>query len=130
MRNWKFCPQCAAGLEYLFLRRAREPELGKWDAVGGFLAPGETAEECLVRESVEEIGCRPIGLSFLGTFTSTYGDTGLTTIGVAFLCALPDDARLRLSDENDECGWFPGNGMPELAFSDVRQAAGAALAAG
>jgi hypothetical protein len=36
---------------YLFLRRAHDPYRGRWDTVGGFLGPGERAEDCLAREA-------------------------------------------------------------------------------
>jgi NAD+ diphosphatase len=112
---------------FLFTRRAIEPQAGKWDAVGGFLAPSERAEECLVREAREEIGCEVRIVRLLGTYASTYGATGLQTIGIAFLCALLNGNKVALSDENDKFAWFPRQSLPELAFEDVQQAVAEAL---
>lgn len=44
---------------YLMLHRnkkEKDPNEGKWIGVGGKLEPGETPEECLVREVLEETG--------------------------------------------------------------------------
>lgn len=103
----------------LLLRRAHEPARGEWDTVGGFLAGGESAEENLVREAREEIGCQVVDLHPVGTYASVYGDTGLTTVGIAFSCRIADDAVITLSDENSEYGWFGWDEIPHLAFTDV-----------
>ncbi|MDQ7904114.1 NUDIX hydrolase [Phytohabitans sp. ZYX-F-186] len=115
------------GEEYLFLRRTNDPQKGKWDAVGGFLAPGERAEDCLIREAEEEIGCTVTDIRVIGTYASVYGSTGLETIGIAFLCSLAPGDDIRLSPENDAYAWFRTDRIPELAFDDVRKATSDAL---
>ena len=45
---------------YLFLKRE--------SFVSGYIVPGETAEECAVRETVEELGIKIQRLVPLGTF--------------------------------------------------------------
>lgn len=107
-----------AGRELLLVRRAQAPRAGLWDTIGGFVDPGETAEECVRREVREEIGCELSGLVPLGTFASTYGETGRRTLGVAFVCALAGEGSIRLSEENDAARWFPLDDLPELAFAD------------
>ena len=110
------------GSRLLLLRRAQAPALGKWDTVGGFLSGGETAEQNLVREAWEEIGCQVVDLRPVGTYSSVYGDTGLTTVGIAFSCRIADDAVITLSAENSEYGWFDREELPDLAFDDVTAA--------
>lgn len=107
------------GRSILLLRRAHAPALGAWDTVGGFLTAGETAEQNLVREAREEIGCPVSDLRPVGTYASVYGDTGLTTVGVAFTCRIPDDAVITLSAENSEYRWFGWGEIPDLPFADV-----------
>jgi NAD+ diphosphatase len=107
---------------YLLLRRAHEPNRGAWDTVGGFVSPGETAEECLAREAREEIGCAVLDLTPLGTYPSVYGDTGLHTLGIAFRCTLEPGAAITLSTENTEFAWFEPAGLPPVAFADVQAA--------
>jgi NADH pyrophosphatase NudC (nudix superfamily) len=113
------------GDRILLLRRAHEPRKGDWDTVGGFLSGAETAEENLVREGLEEVGCELRNLRFAGSYPSVYGDTGLRTIGLAFTCELPPGAEIVLSEENSAYAWFPLNDRPPLAFADCEAAAAA-----
>ncbi|ANN16817.1 NUDIX hydrolase [Amycolatopsis orientalis] len=113
------------GDRILLLRRAHEPKKGCWDTVGGFLSGTETAEENLVREGLEEIGCELRDLRFTGSYSSVYGDTGPATIAFAFTCALPPDTEIVLSEENSEYAWFPLGERPPLAFVDGEAAAAA-----
>jgi NADH pyrophosphatase NudC (nudix superfamily) len=107
----------------LLLRRAIEPQRGWWDTVGGFIAAGETAEETMRREAREEIGADVVIERQLGTYASVYGDTGLQTLGIAFVCRLPDDAEVCISEESSAHAWFAPEELPRLAFADVQQAA-------
>lgn len=107
-----------AGDELLLVRRSRAPRAGHWDTIGGFVDAGKTAEACVRREVLEEIGCEVSALVPLGTFASTYGETGRRTLGIAFTCALVGGGTIRLSEENDAARWFPIDDLPELAFAD------------
>ncbi|WP_219823567.1 NUDIX hydrolase [Nocardia nova] len=111
----------------LLLQRNIEPARGKWVGIGGFLAGNETFEENLRRESYEEIGQNVRTIHYLGSFTSIYGDTGLRTVGVAFLCRLEGQHPLKISDESSTYGWFDIFDFPEIAFADVASAIAAAV---
>lgn len=83
-----YCPEChfeffknvAAGVvgiyEYkgqiLFQIRGQEPSKGMLDAPGGFLNPGENAEQALQRETFEEIGLTLNEFKYLGTAPNRY----------------------------------------------------------
>ena len=43
-------------IDVLLIQRARAPSEGKWTLPGGRLEPGETAEQCAIREIKEELG--------------------------------------------------------------------------
>ena len=43
-------------IDVLLIQRARAPSEGKWTLPGGRLGPGETAEQCAIREIKEELG--------------------------------------------------------------------------
>lgn len=71
----------------LFLRRGDELLLamkkrgfgkGKWNGVGGKLEAGETLEQALIRETVEETGVRPTAWQAVGKFTFDKDDSLLT----------------------------------------------------
>lgn len=110
------------GDDVLLLRRSVSPSEGKWDTVGGFLSGDETAEQCLLREGLEEIGVTLSIEGVLGTFSSVYGSTGLRTIGIAFTCSIGEQIEITLSPENSEYKWFHLEELPEIAFADVRKA--------
>jgi NAD+ diphosphatase len=113
----------------LLIRRAVAPYAGEWDTPGGFLVPGESAEDCARRETREELGCAVADLVPLGTFPSRYGDGGRWTLGIAFTARLAPAAMIALDPaEALEHAWFPLPAVPHLAFPDGR-AAVAALAA-
>lgn len=63
--------------EIVLVERAREPRKGKLGLPGGFVNPGERAEEAALRECAEEIGWSPPGLRYLGSFPNSYGYGGI-----------------------------------------------------
>lgn len=103
----------------LLVRRGQQPRAGFWDTLGGFLDVDESAEQGASRELREEIGVTPERLDYLGSYPSTYGDTGRRTLGIAFACRLALDAdQITLSTENTAHEWFALDDLPELAFQD------------
>jgi len=57
----------AAGREYLMLyrnKKEQDPNEGKWIGVGGKFEPGETPDECMLREVREETGLPTDGTRF------------------------------------------------------------------
>ena len=82
------CPSCgfqyfhntaaAAGVilrdkgRILFIKRAAEPARGKLAVPGGFIGPGETAEEAAVRETREELGAEIRNLRFIASRPNLY----------------------------------------------------------
>ena len=54
---------------YLMLyrnKKVNDPNAGKWVGIGGKFEPGETPEECLLREIREETGIIPVNFTFKG----------------------------------------------------------------
>ncbi len=60
----------------LLARRAAGLRAGKWDLPGGFVELDETAEEALVREVREEVGCEVRLHGVLGVFREVTGAYG------------------------------------------------------
>ena len=62
--------------KYLMLHRVKKDHdvnHGKWIGVGGHFLPGESPEECLVREVKEETGYTLTSYRFRGIVTFVYG---------------------------------------------------------
>ena len=70
------------------LVRGQEPGRGKWDLPGGFVDPGETAEEALRREVREELGLEVTALRYLGSWPNVYDYMGVRyrTVDFGFVC--------------------------------------------
>ena len=51
------------------IKKANDMHMGKWNGLGGKLEPGETPEECAVRELYEESGLRVRNPIFKGMLT-------------------------------------------------------------
>jgi ADP-ribose pyrophosphatase YjhB (NUDIX family)/catechol 2,3-dioxygenase-like lactoylglutathione lyase family enzyme len=108
-------------------RRAREPEAGKWDVLGGFAQEDEHGLEALRRELREETGCDVEPLAFVGAFADRYGATGGATLNL-FWTARIVSGEPRPADDVAELRWFSRAELPpddELAFRNVRLAVAA-----
>lgn len=108
---------------YLALRRAGEPQTGKWNMPGGFVEAGEGGPEAIVREVREETGLEIEPLSVIGIFPSEYGsgDEAKPIFDVAYRCRIVG-GKLEVSDESEEARWFPLAEFPDPAFAGERQA--------
>jgi NAD+ diphosphatase len=92
----------AAGLildrlgEIVLLERAKEPRKGKLGLPGGFVDPGERAEDAALRECREEIGWTPPALTFIGSFPNRYEYGGVTynTCDLFFYYRFPKGSEL------------------------------------
>ena len=74
--------------EILVCRRAKEPAKGTLDLPGGCTDIGETAEEGVIREVMEETGLDVIQVSFLFSKPNVYPFSGMivNTMDLFFIC--------------------------------------------
>lgn len=78
--NWTYYQNAAAAAmaflilngKIIFTRRAKDPQKGWFDLPGGFIEPGETAEDGLKREIKEELGLDVLKLDYVGSAANTY----------------------------------------------------------
>jgi len=79
------------------LVRGKEPGKGLWDLPGGFVDPGETAEDALRREVREEIGLEVTALRYLGSWPNVYEYMGVRyrTVDMGFVCEATEVALAR-----------------------------------
>ncbi len=110
----------------LFLRRAREPRRGFLALPGGFVDPGERAEQALAREVLEETGLQLGRHELIGTYPNRYIFQGVTyhTTDLIFYGQLPTFEGLRCCEESDEAVFVDRRSLDfqQVAFDSVRAA--------
>jgi ADP-ribose pyrophosphatase YjhB (NUDIX family) len=110
----------------LLLRRSHEPAKGKLGAPGGFVSPGEGAEQALIREVKEETNLEVTDLRYLCSAPNQYPYRGIlyTTVDFYFVCTVRTLECLQALDEVDSCVLLEPEGIreEELAFPTLRTA--------
>ena len=103
----------AGRLEVLLIRRSAEPFKDALSLPGGLLKEGESLEQAAVRKLDDETGVTDVFLEQLYTF-SDLDRRG--SVAVAYF-ALVDINAAHLARRREWLpGWFPIDGLPELAF--------------
>lgn len=95
--------------ELLVARRDREPAKGTLDIPGGFADPGETAEEGVAREVLEETGLEVVSTEYLFSIPNRYVFSGMTipTLDLFFRCDVADETAVSAADDAAEVMWIP-----------------------
>lgn len=112
----------AADGRYLLLQRARGKDYapGVWECVTGRLEQGESFEQALHREVIEEIGT-PVRLQcVLGTthFHRGAPEPANETVGVVYGCVLDDADAVACSDEHQAHRWVTAAQAQNLLSDD------------
>ncbi|MCW5627168.1 MAG: NAD(+) diphosphatase, partial [Burkholderiales bacterium] len=119
------CPKCGqthyprlAPVAMALIRRgdelllARSPHFppGMFSALAGFVEPGESLEECLHREVLEEVGVRVTNLRYFESQPWPFPHS----LMVAFHCDWVDGTIVPQAGEIEAADWFPIDRLPML----------------
>ncbi len=94
--------------EILVERRKNEPAKGTLDLPGGFASLGETAEEGVKREVLEETGLTVTSVKYLFSLPNVYrySNVDIHTLDLFFECEVEDESVMAAADDAAECMWL------------------------
>ena len=130
---WRACPNCdfihfrdpkvAAATfirqngRVLLIKRAVEPEAGKWALPAGYVDYGEDPLEAAIRETREDTG---LTVEITGLFDVMLTSSMYQVIVVIYE-AHPISGDLRPLDDAEAVAWFAPHELPEIAFESTRR---------
>lgn len=103
----------------LLVRRAYNPEQGKWSLPAGFVDGDEDPQQAAVRECLEETGLR---VRILGLMDVIYGREHPRGASIVIVYrAEVDGGSLAAGDDAGEVALFAPSALPPLAFRATKQ---------
>lgn len=107
----------------LLVRRAVNPEKGKWSIPAGFVDSGEDPQETAVREALEETNLNVVITGLEDVYFNRPVEPGQPGASI-FILYRADllGGQLQAGDDADEAGFFALDNLPELAFSSTERA--------
>lgn len=87
--------------ELLFIERAKDPGKGMLGMPGGFVDIGETGEQAMAREILEEVGLVATQLTFLASFPNTYHYRGIihSVLDLFYICEVESFDAISLQEQ-------------------------------
>jgi NAD+ diphosphatase len=102
----------------LLTRRAVDPDYGKLDLPGGFIDPGESAEEAVKRELWEELGMKVKSVEYVTSAPNEYlfSDISVFTLDMAFRVVPETISGLKAQDDILDFRFYTEN---EIDFNQI-----------
>ena len=111
--------------EVLFGVRKHDPGSGMLDLPGGFVDPGETAEEAVRREVMEELGIAVPEMRYLFSLPNRYPYRGMVydTLDLIFLASFDKRPQVKAGDDLEDVIWVKGDSIEyeRIAFGSLRE---------
>lgn len=98
--------RAAGQVQLLLVERGGHPYLGCWATPGGFVSPGETADQAAARELAEETGVEGLALEPVALYSTPGRDPRGWTISYAFVALDEAGATVRAGDDAARAQWF------------------------
>lgn len=108
------------GGRLLLVRRAMNPERGKWSLPAGYIDHGEDPKETAAREALEETGLLVEIEDVIDVFHNPPGGGGASVFILYRGRAI--GGALAAGDDADDAGFFALDQLPELAFASTKAA--------
>lgn len=110
----------------LLIKRAMNPERGKWSLPAGFIDQGEDPKDAAAREALEETGLIVRIEGVLDVFHNPPG-TGGASVFILYRAQIIG-GELAAADDAADAGFFALDQLPELAFASTKAAVARLLA--
>ena len=111
------------GLKVLLIKRAFEPEQGKWSLVGGFLKRKETLEKAASRILRVYTGLENIYMEQVHTFSQVDRDPGDRTVSTAYYALINISKHHENLIEKYSAKWVDVSELPRLIFDHSKMIA-------
>jgi 8-oxo-dGTP diphosphatase len=106
------------GGKVLLVKRGKDPFKGSYALPGGIVEYGESVEDCVIREVLEETGLRTRAGRLVGVFSSPDRDPRGHFITLLYELRVTG-GKLMGGDDAESAGFFPMDELPPLAFDHL-----------
>lgn len=103
-------------LKALFIKRAFEPEIGKWSLMGGFVDRDESVDQAAARVLKQLTGLDDIYMEQIGCFGDVDRDPGGRVISIAYFALINIERYSEHLMKTHHAKWFSIDQIPNLIF--------------